>query len=161
MGKAQYNIERDSHNRLRAQITENLAVGIKILSETDPRRVEKNVHAYAVLDMQTELGTIRMRDIRIMFSSLNDAYFLRWKQWNTGKIRDGRKEYLDIAGPLDRDARKNLEEHILRVFHQVRSEAALGTLARGEVGEKLHELRADLEKKLDSLPEVHAKTVSS
>jgi len=144
MSDIHYNIERDSHNRLLAEINDDVSVGIKILAETDPRRVEKNVHAYAVLDVRTGLGPVRIRDIRIMFSQENERYFLRWRQWNTGKLRDGRKEYLDVAGPRDRETRRKFEEQILNVFHQVRSEAAKGTLARGEVGQKLNELRADL-----------------
>jgi len=141
-----YTIERDSHNRLRAEVDEDLAVGIKILAETDPRRVERNVHGYAVLDIRTALGPIRIRDIRIMWSSTNERYFLRWRQWNTGKMRDGRKEYLDVAGPHDRDTRRAFESEILGVFAQVREEAAKGTLARDpETAGKLEGLKATLE----------------
>lgn len=141
-----YTIERDSHNRLRAEVDEDLAVGIKILAETDPRRVERNVHGYAVLDIYTALGPIRIRDIRVMWSPTNERYFLRWRQWNTGKMRDGRKEYLDVAGPQDRDTRRAFESVILGVFAQVREEAAKGTLARDpETAGKLQGLKATLE----------------
>jgi DNA-binding cell septation regulator SpoVG len=126
----EYRIYRDSHNRLCAEITEDVVVGIKILSEVDPRRVEKRVHAYAVLDVRTELGPIRIRDIKIMWSPENERYFLRWRQWNTGKSRDGRPEYLDVAGPQDKETRYKFEDEILNVFHQVREEAQRGTLAR-------------------------------
>jgi len=150
MSESHYHIERDSHNRLRADISEDTAVGIKILAETDPRRVERGVHAYAVLDVKTSFGLLRIREIRVMFSQENDRYFLRWRQWNTGKIRDGRTEYLDVAGPLDRETRRKYEEEILNVFHQVREEAAKGTLGRGEAGQQLFELKAELEHKVES-----------
>lgn len=139
-------IERDSHNRLRADITEDLAVGIKILAETDSRRMERGVHGYAVLDVRTSLGPLRGRDIKVMWSETNQRYFLRWPQWPTGKIRDGRKEYLDVFGPLDPDTRAKLEGEILAVFHQVREEANKGTFGRNpKTHAELEALKYELE----------------
>lgn len=128
--RPRYRIFRDSHQRLCAEVTEDLVVGLKVLSEVDSRRVENRVHAYAVLDVRTELGPLRIRDIKVMWSPENEQYFLRWRQWPTGKTRDGRKEYLDVVGPLDQDTRRKFEAEILGVFHQIREEAQRGTLER-------------------------------
>ncbi len=146
MSETRYQIEHDSHGRWRAQIDEEMDVGVKILSETDVKRVEKNVHAYAVLDVRTQLGPLRIRNIQIMFSRKNQRHFVRWQQWETGKVRDGRDEWLDVAGPLDRVTRRKFEEVILAVFQQVRDEAAQGTLGRGRTGDQLRELQANLER---------------
>jgi len=128
----QYTIVRDSFNRLRANVTDSFAVGFKLLAEDHPRRVEHNVHAYVVADILTELGPWRIRDIRVMWSPDNERYFIRYRQWKTGKVRDGRDEWLDVAGPQDRETRSKVSEAILGVFAQIKDEAAKGTLARGE-----------------------------
>jgi len=128
----QYVIERDSFNRLRAEITDSFAVGIKLLAEDHPRLVEQNVHAYVVADLRTELGPWRIRDIRIMWSPEHERYFLRYRQWKTGKVRDSRDEWLDVAGPLDRETRSKVSTAILEVFSQIKEEAQKGTLARGQ-----------------------------
>lgn len=146
MSETKYVIQRDSHNRLCADLTDDVTVGVKILSVTDERRQEMNTHAYIVLDIRTELGPIRVRDIRVMWSQENERYFLRWRQWPTGHVRDGRKEYLDVAGPLDRETRKKFEEAILAVFQQVREEAEQGTLGRNpETRKKLEEVKQQLQ----------------
>lgn len=140
---AKYKIRRDEFNRLQADLDDELTVGIKILSETDQRRIEKNTHAYCVLDIRTSLGVIRIRDIRVQWSERNQQYFIRWRQWPTGKMRDDRKEYLDVAGPLDRGTRDKFADAILEVFSQIKEEAALGTL--GRTNPQLGELKAQLE----------------
>lgn len=141
--KQQHRIVRDAHNRLCAEVSESITVGIKVLDETDERRVEKGVHAYAVLDIKTEFGPIRARNIRVMWSTQNQRHFLRWPQWNTGNVRDGRPEYLDVFGPHDRTTRTNFEKMILEVFQQIRAEAQLGTLGRDSANRrKLEEFRA-------------------
>lgn len=145
MSETKYHIQRDSHNRLCADLSDSVTAGVKILSETDERRVERNTHAYVVLDIRTEMGPIRIRDIRVMWSQEREQYFLRWRQWKTGKERDGRPEYLDVAGPLDRETRKKFEEAILAVFHQVREEAQRGTLGRNpETRKKLEQVKQEL-----------------
>lgn len=126
----QYTIVRDSYSRLRAQVTPSFAVGIKLLAEDHPRRVEYNVHAYVVADIATELGPWRIRDIRVMWSAENKQHFIRYRQWKTGKVRENRDEWLDVAGPLDRETRAKIAEAILGVFQQIKDEAAAGTLAR-------------------------------
>jgi DNA-binding cell septation regulator SpoVG len=153
----QYVIVRDSFNRLRAEVTDSFAVGIKLLAEDHPRRVEQNVHAYVVADIATELGPWRIRDIRIMWSPENKRHFIRYRQWKTGKVRDQRDEWLDVAGPLDRDTRSKVQEAILAVFAQIKEEAQQGTLGRRvpagtgtigdnpEVAAKLETLKGDLE----------------
>lgn len=126
----QYIIVRDSFNRLRAEITESFAVGVKLLAEDHPRRVEQHVHAYVVADLRTELGPWRIRDIRVMWSPENERYFIRYRQWKTGKIREGREEWLDVAGPLDRETRAKVQDAILAVFVQIKDEAAKGVLGK-------------------------------
>lgn len=144
MSEKTYQLSRDSHNRLCAEIAKGVTVGIKVLSETDPRRIERNEHAYAVLDLQTPLGLIRIRDIRILWSEPNKRFFLRWRQWRTGKMRNDRPEFLDVAGPQDKETRVRFTAKILEVFDQIKKEAALGTL--GRANPQLQELKASLEK---------------
>jgi len=126
----QYVIVRDSFNRLRVEITESFAVGVKLLAEDHPRRVEQHVHAYVVADLRTELGPWRVRDIRVMWSPENERNFIRYRQWKTGKLRDGREEWLDVAGPLDRETRSKVQDAILAVFFQIKDEAAKGVLGK-------------------------------
>ena len=144
MSEKTYQIDRDSHNRLCASIGEGLTVGIKVLSETDPRRIERNEHAYAVLDIQTALGCLRIRDIRVLWSETHERFFVRWRQWHTGQFRNDRKEYLDVAGPQDRNTRDAFEDVILDVFEQIKEEAAMGTLGRSNP--ELQDLKDSLEK---------------
>ena len=138
-----YELGYDSWNRVQADIAEDLTVGIKVLSETDQRRIEKGTHAYVVLDLRTSFGMIRIRDIRIQWSVPNQRHFIRWRQWFTGRIRDGRKEYLDVGGPLDPDTRNKFADSILDVFAQIKEEAASGTL--GRQNPQLRELKDKLE----------------
>jgi len=137
-----YELRRDSFNRVQADIAEDLTVGIKVLSETDERRIDKNTHAYCVLDLRTSMGVLRIRDIKIQWSDPNQRHFIRWRQWNTGRLREGRKEYLDVAGPLDPDTRNKYASAILDVFAQIKEEAAAGTL--GRANPQLQELKAKL-----------------
>ena len=157
MSDQKYVIVRDSFNRLRAEVTESFAIGIKLLAEDHPRRVEQHVHAYVVADLRTELGPWRIRDIRIMWSPENERYFVRYRQWKTGKVRDNRDEWLDVAGPLDRETRSKIQDAILAVFYQIKDEAKAGVLGkrrdRGsstmgenpEIAAKLESLKGDLE----------------
>ena len=109
-----YTLTRDSWNRVQADISPDVSVAIKVLAETDARRIEKQTHAYAVLDIRTDFGPIRIRDVRIQWSVQNERFFIRWRQWSTGRMRDGRKEYLDVAGPLDPDTRSKFADAIAR-----------------------------------------------
>ena len=147
-----YELRRDSWNRVQADIAEDLTVGIKVLSETDERRIDKNTHAYCVLDLRTSMGVIRIRDIKVQWSDPNQRHFIRWRQWNTGRIRGGRKEYLDVAGPLDPDTRNKYANAILDVFAQIKEEAAAGTL--GHANPQLQELKEKMS--LDAAQETEA-----
>ncbi len=138
-----YQLNMDSYNRMCADIAKGVSVGIKVLSMTDTRRIERKEHAYAVLDLVTPLGTIRIRDIRIVWSEPNERFYLRWRQWRTGKMRNERPEYLDVAGPRDKETRLKYGEAILAVFEQIRAEGAAGTL--GRTNPQLAELKASLE----------------
>ncbi len=152
-----YQLRRDHLNRVQADITDDVTVGIKVLAVTDERRIERGVHAYCVMDVRTSLGVIRIRDIQIKWSITGERYFLRWRQWPTGKMRrveggEDRKEFLDVAGPLDPETRNKFGMHILEVFEQITSEAAAGTLGRQNPG--LAELKAKLVlKDAESAPE--------
>lgn len=165
MSDQQYVIVRDSFHRLRAEVTDDIAVGIKLLSEDHPRRVEQNIHAYVVVDLMTELGPWRIRDIRIVWSAENERHFVRYRQWKTGKVREGRDEWLDVAGPLDRETRAKIQESILGVFHQIKEEAAKGTLGKQstgtlgdnpEVAAQLESIKSDLEEPEEDKPATEA-----
>lgn len=142
MSEKTYQLNQDSHSRWVAEIAEGVRVGIKVLSEVDPRRVESGEHAYAVLDLDTPLGPLRIRDIRILWSARHERFQLRWRQWKTGKIRNGRPEYLDVAGPQNRETRIRFAEAILDVFLQLKEQAKMGTLGRNPA---LQELKAAFE----------------
>jgi hypothetical protein len=146
-----YTLNMDSYNRMCATIAKNVEVGIKVLSLTDTRRIEKKEHAYAVLDIMTPLGVVRIRDIRIVWSEPNQRFFLRWRQWRTGKTRNDRAEYLDVAGPKDKETRLQYAEAIIAVFEQIQKEGAAGTL--GHTNPKLGELKSSLEKATEVLTE--------
>lgn len=166
----QYEIVRDSYNRLRAEISPSFTIGVKLLAEDHPRRVENGVHAYVVADLQTELGPWRVRDIRVMYSQENERFFCRYRQWKTGKNRDGHEEWLDVAGPLDRETRTKIQDAILAVFAQIKEEAKAGTLGRSprpetvstigdqpEVAANLQRLKRTMEENSpaeDSVPEI-------
>jgi hypothetical protein len=143
MSEKTYQLQMDSYNRMTAVIAQGIEVGIKVLSMTDTRRIERKEHAYAVLDLNSPLGIIRIRDIRIVWSEPNQRFYLRWRQWRTGKMRNERPEYLDVAGPRDKETRLKYGEAILAVFEQIRAEGAAGTL--GRTNPKLAELKASLE----------------
>lgn len=151
MSDKTYQLNMDSYNRMTTEIAKGVEVGIKVLSMTDTRRIEKKEHAYAVLDITTPLGVIRIRDIRIVWSDNNERFYLRWRQWRTGKLRNERPEYLDVAGPRDKETRLKYSEAILAVFEQIRSEGAAGTL--GRTNPQLAELKASLEKATTVLTE--------
>jgi len=164
-----YVIIRDSYNRMRAEITDSFAVGVKLLAEDHRRRVEHHVHAYVVADLRTEVGPWRIRDIRIVWNEKKQKFLVRYKQWKTGKIRDGEPEYLDVAGPLDAETRAKVQEIILGVFFQIKEEAAKGTLGRRQdpgmstVGDN-PEVAAQLDRLKDALVEDeanHAKELTS
>lgn len=135
-------IERDSFGRWRTAFSPKMACGIRLLAEDHPRRVAKNVRAYVVLDIVSDLmipgqegeesipAAFRIRDIEIVHHAESDRYLVRYRQWKTGKIRDGQEEYLDVAGPASRESRYFLQDKILAFFHQIREEASQGTLGR-------------------------------
>jgi DNA-binding cell septation regulator SpoVG len=134
-----------------ANIAEGVTIGIKVLGVTDSRRIDRSEHAIAILELQTPLGTIRIRDIKIVWGEKNSQFFLRWRQWRTGRMvpdrRPGfpaRPEYLDVASPGNYETRRRVESAILAVFHQIQEEAACGTLGRETVA-RLGELKASLE----------------
>lgn len=149
-----YELRRDPFNRVQTDIADDLTVGIKILSETDQRRVERGTHAYCVLDLRTSFGPVRIRDIRVQWSERNQCHFIRWRQWSTGRIRNDRKEYLDVAGPLDPETRTKFANAILDVFTQIKEEAASGTLGRKYP--ELEELKKTIESAQDTATAITA-----
>lgn len=166
-----FEITRDSRQRLTADIADDLTIGVKVLSETDERRVRYGVHAYAVLDVRTSMGVLRIRDIRIKWSLKNEHFYTQWRQWFTGKFRgvdrDGnpRKEFLDVCGPLDPQTRQMFNDSIVAVFNQIKAEAKAGTLGAGMSGAKLAAMRdklastaaaAEVDAKSDTIEDVAA-----
>jgi hypothetical protein len=145
-----FEIRRDSRQRLQADIADDLTVGVKVLAETDDRRVRFGVHAYAVLDVRSSMGVLRIRDIRIKWSTKNECFYIQWRQWFTGKFRgvdregNPRKEFLDVCGPLDPQTRQNFNDSIVAVYDQIKSEAKAGTLGASAGGAKLAAIRANL-----------------
>jgi hypothetical protein len=165
-----FEIRRDSRQRLQTDIADDLTIGVKVLAETDERRVRYGVHAYAVLDVRTSMGVLRIRDIRIKWSVKNECHYIQWRQWFTGKYRgvdrkgDPRKEFLDVCGPLDPQTRQNFNDSIVAVYAQVLLEAKAGTLGAGASGAKLAQLRgaldtaaaAEADEKTDTIEDVAA-----
>lgn len=145
-----FEIRRDSRQRLQADIADDLTVGLKVLAETDERRVRFGVHAYAVLDIRTSKGVLRVRDIRVKWSVKNECFYIQWRQWFTGKYRgvdregNPRKEFLDVCGPMDPVTRQNFNDSIIAVFDQVMSQAKAGTLGATPSGAKLAAMRDKL-----------------
>jgi len=125
-------IERDEHDRLVIHVGEDLSIGLKMLSESDLERTERGTHAYGVVDLATELGPIRIRNVRVFWNARLNKYQVRWYQWRTGKLRNGRSEYLDVAGPQDQETRKKFAELILQLFNQIRE--GVGIPGRGTLG---------------------------
>jgi len=146
-----FEIRRDSRQRLQADIADDLTIGVKVLAETDDRRVRYGVHAYAVLDIRSSMGVLRVRDIRIKWSTKNECFYIQWRQWFTGKFRgvdrngDPRKEFLDVCGPLDPQTRQQFNDSIVAVYNQIKSEAKAGTLGASASGAKLAALRGQME----------------
>jgi hypothetical protein len=149
MGPA-FEIRRDSRQRLQADIADDLTIGFKQLPETDDRRVRFGVHAYAVLDIRTSKGVLRVRDIRIKWSEKNECFYIQWRQWYTGKTRgldregQPRKEFLDVCGPMDPATRQNFNDSIVAVYNQIKMEAKAGTLGATAGGARLAALRNQL-----------------
>jgi len=146
-----FEIRRDSRQRLQADIADDLTIGVKVLAETDDRRVQYGVHAYAVLDIRTSMGVLRNRDIRIKWSTKNERFYIQWRQWFTGKFRgldregNPRREFLDVCGPLDPQTRQQFNDCIVAVFNQIKAEAKAGTLGATASGAKLVALRGQME----------------
>ncbi len=145
-----FEIRRDSRQRLQTDIADDLTIGVKVLAETDDRRVRYGVHAYAVLDIRSSMGVLRVRDIRIKWSVKNECFYIQWRQWFTGKFRgtdregNPRKEFLDVCGPLDPQTRQNFNDSVVAVYDQVLSEAKAGTLGASASGAKLAAIRDHL-----------------
>ncbi|KKM14818.1 hypothetical protein LCGC14_1702250 [marine sediment metagenome] len=165
-----FEIRRDSRQRLQTDIADDLTVGVKVLAETDDRRVRFGVHAYAVLDIRSSMGVLRVRDIRIKWSIKNECFYIQWRQWFTGKFRgvdregNPRKEFLDVCGPLDPQTRQNFNDSIVAVYDQILSEAKSGTLGASPSGAKLAAIRdqlvtasaAEVDEKSDTIGDVAA-----
>lgn len=150
-----FELTRDSHNRLCTEIAEGMTVGVKLLAEGSKRRIEKGVHGYAVLDLTTPLGLFRIRGIEIMWSEKNERFFLRWRQFGTGNVRNGRPEYLDVVGPHSPESRAKVEDQIVAVFKQVLADATKGTIGR-LAGPELEALKVALEEQTKEAEELAA-----
>lgn len=133
-----YVVKRDERNRLSCQVDETMNVAIQILSETDPRRMEKGIQGFAVITLQTPLGTLRIRNVQIMKSqNQSQEFYLRWykhyvkgtKPSNPTSER-GRNEWLDVVGPLDQTSRGNFERYVLGLFRFIKETEAKGTNRR-------------------------------
>lgn len=149
-----YELRSDNGGRFVTELSDEISCAMKLFSETDPQRIEYDVHAYAILDIRTAVRSLegkllpivfRGRNIRIRWSKRNEQFYIHWHQWNTGrKRRDSDKpERMDVFGPLDRQSREIVNELIIAMFTQIREEAQAGTL--GRANPELKELKAKLE----------------
>jgi hypothetical protein len=125
-----YVVTRDQQGRLSARISDGLTVAIQILAETDPRRTEKGIQGFAVLDIATDLGPFRVRNIHIKhFPEHSNPYQVHWyKHYLKGGRpssgdRNAEHQFLDVAGPLDPTTRRKFAEAILSLFHFIREAA--------------------------------------
>lgn len=123
----QFLIQRDSLNRLCAAIAPGITVGLRIHAETDSRRMRHNIHAYAVVDIETPLGLMRSRGVEIRWSMRNERFYVKWPQQQFGRNRrTGQPDMLDVIGPRTPESRAHFETKILDLFHQVKAEAHEG-----------------------------------
>lgn len=109
----------DEKGRMCKEIADGLTVRVRLLNEADPRRVNIGVQAYAVLDLSTPFGALRIPDIRIVERVTDKSRVVRWKQWPVGRHRDGGKPFICRVGPLGQDARQKLEERLLEFFSEI------------------------------------------
>ena len=124
-----FKVVRGDFGRLQAKLAEGLVLAIQILPETDRRRMEKGVQAYAVLDIATALGPIRVRNIQIVHRpSAENAYQVHWLKHplRRSSSRSREYEFLDVAGPLDHKTRRNFSELILSLYYFIKQEAQTG-----------------------------------
>jgi len=131
-------------NGITAVLAEGLEMTVTVIGLTDPRRLTRNEHAYAVLDINTGLVPIRVRDIKLVFSPNKKRLIVKWRKWKTGFRRGDCDEWLDIAGPPKQEDREALDEIIIAVYKQIVQESENGTLGQNNL-DKLEELRASLE----------------
>lgn len=144
----QFVITPGLYNSWEAQLSPTIKAGVRILAETDARRIDHGIHAYVLLDFPTDLGPMRVRDLKILLSRDGERYYVRWPWFQTKFTRPGasRPDRLDVVGPRDYTSRELINGKILALFHQIREEAAKGTLGRQPaVAEKLQHLKQELE----------------
>ena len=98
-----YEIHRDSHNRLAADITPDMAVAIKLLGEHEPRRIEKGIHAYVVLDVRTSFGPLDP----VTRQKIEDAIVAVFKQVLSESAKN---TIARLAGPELQELRQQLEQ---------------------------------------------------
>lgn len=127
---ADYQVSRDRHGRLAARLAPDCVAAIQTLSETDERRIRFGVHAIAVLDVETALGVIRIRNVQVHFDPERERYYVRWYRHPVKGGSPHRNptpgQILDVAGPLDAEARKVYNGKILDLFHFIRQECQAG-----------------------------------
>jgi len=128
MSDYKFTLDRDSKNRLEAEICPSITASIKLLDEAHPRRVESHTHAYVIFKVATELGPFMSRDIRIMQNPETKEFFLRYRQFKTGRTNGQRPEWLDIFGPWDQTTREKVQEQLLALFEEIKTRAANGDL---------------------------------
>lgn len=155
MSKKKFELRSDNSGKFMTELGDEISCAMKLFSETDPQRIDYQVHAYAILDIRTtvrDLGSgesipivFRGRNIRIRWSTRNEQFYVHWHQWKTGRTRrdSDKPERMDVFGPLDRQSREIVNDAILAMFAQIREEAQAGTL--GRANPELKELKAKLE----------------
>lgn len=124
----QFDLSRDSKNRVEASICSDIKAVIKLLAPDHPRRTENNTHAYVILEFDTEMGTFVRRDILIQKSKSTQTFFLRYSQFKTGHTRGDKEEWLDTFGPLKQKTREAVQERVLALFEEINLRAENGDL---------------------------------
>jgi hypothetical protein len=109
-------------------IAPDIVAAFKVRSVTDEERVKWNERAYIVLDFSTSLGPFRARKVRIRWSSRHQRLYVRWEKFPTGRKRDGgRKEQLDLFGPLDNETRATVERKLIEALDALEGQGHQGT----------------------------------
>ncbi len=125
----QFEVTRDSKNRLEAYICPGVAASVKLIDTGQGRsRSSGRALAYVILRLETPLGPFLGRDVQIMQNRRTDEFYLRYKQFKTGRKRGAKDEWLDIFGPWDQTTREKVQARIIDLFEELMDREDAGDL---------------------------------
>ncbi len=121
MDQYKFSVTRDSVNRLDAPICEGIVASVKLIDLPPSFRSSgsQGTFAYVILKVRTALGTLLGRDIHIRRNRATKEFFLRYRQFKTGRQNNNEDEYLDIFGPWDQSTRNRLQNVIIELFEEL------------------------------------------